>query len=112
LFGDKRVYSCPNTVSSSRLRIKDEQGYGFTSNQKYQEAWHFLSDKETRKVIAQQLTFLDFHEWLLANLEVDKGDPGKPFWRQLSFHIEEGFYKGDVLLYASICELGLHSIDR
>ena len=37
-------------------------------------------------------------------------DPDEDDWRPLLSSVAEGFYKTDVLVYASICEAALHSI--
>ena len=90
------------------IRVSPSKRYNFRPNAAYRSGWDFLP-RARAKIIARQLTYLDFHEWLMSNLSHslnrDKDD-----WRPLFSTVAEGFYKTDVLLYASICEAALHSV--
>src|SRR5437773_7148891 len=84
--------------------------YNFRSNESYRERWNFLP-RARAKVIAEQLTYLDFHEWLMNNLRhATEHEPENGQWLSLGLTVAEGFYKTDVLLYASICEAALHAV--
>jgi hypothetical protein len=85
--------------------------YEFRTNYTYRAPWGFLPHKERAKVIASQLTYLDFHEWLMDKLRhTDRPEPDEDDWSPLVFDVAEGFYKTDVLYYASICEAALFSV--
>ena len=86
--------------------------YNFRSNESYRERWNFLP-RARAKVIAEQLTYLDFHEWLMNNLRhATEHEPENGQWLSLGLTVAEGFYKTDVLLYASICEAALYAVLR
>ncbi len=92
------------------IGIHPEKRYNFRSNASYRQTWAFLPTQRA-KAIAEQLTYLDFHEWLMENLRhASPIDPDEHDWSSLVFSVAEGFYKTDVLLYASICEAALFSV--
>ncbi len=92
------------------IGIYPSKRYNFRTNATYRTPWNFLPD-DRAKVIGEQLTYLDFHEWLMDNLRhSDSTNPEADQWSRLVFNIAEGFFKTDVLLYASICEAALFSI--
>jgi hypothetical protein len=96
-------------MANREVRI-DPPKYEFFPNSYYSDPWIFLPDVEQIKIIGQQLTYLNFHEWLMTNLQSRDpiSEPDK--WRGIAFHVAEGFYKTDLLLYASICEAALYSV--
>jgi hypothetical protein len=93
--------------------IHPENQYTFRPNSSYYARWRFLPDKERAKIIAAQLTYLDFHEWLSNNLrhhtrpDLRESDPSP-----LVFDVAEGFVRTDVLLYAAICEAALYAVAK
>jgi len=94
-------------MAIQKLLLHPEDTYDFKFNAKYREEWNCIVNEEYRKVIAQQLTYLNFHEWLFNNLKYEEYEG---VYEQLKFHVEEGFYKSDILIYASICELALFDV--
>ncbi len=99
-------------MAERTVGIYPETRYNFRSNASYREPWNFLPNARA-KVIAEQLTYLDFHEWLMDNVRhASQLEPEDAQWSELVFNVAEGFYKTDVLLYASICEAALHSVLR
>lgn len=97
-------------MAEHTIGIYPEKRYTFRSNASYREPWAFLPNQRA-KVIAEQLTYLDFHEWLMENLRhATPLEPDEDDWSSLVFSVAEGFYKTDVLLYASICEAALFSV--
>jgi len=54
--------------------------YDFRRNAEYRAQWDFLP-KARAKVIAEQLTYLDFHEWLMNNLRHSlEAEPDEDDW--------------------------------
>jgi len=84
----------------------------WSDNQFNTQKWDFLP-RSRAKVIAEQLTYLDFHEWLMNNLRhSSEPQPNAAAWSSLGLTVAEGFYKTDVVLYASICEVALYAVLR
>ena len=110
--GDPAVFlSAPNMPHT--IFIHPEKQYTFRQNISYEQPWNFLPDKQRRKVIAEQLTYLQFHEWLFTNLrQTDKAQPTASDLNEVRFHVREGFFRTDVLLYASICEAALYVVAK
>lgn len=96
-----------------KIFIYPKNQYTFRLNISYEQPWNFLPDSRRRKVIAEQLTYLEFHEWLFRNLrQTDKAKPTASDLNEVRFHVREGFFRTDVLLYASICEAALMSLRK
>lgn len=93
-------------MAKRKISLEPEQDFLFKTDESYRKPWSFLPDKDGTRIIGQQLTFLAFHKWLKDNL---RHSPEK---YDLSFSVAEGFFKTDVLLYASICEAALHAVLR
>src|SRR5882724_1812875 len=99
-------------MSERSIGISPHTRYTFRPNQSYRDEWDFLPSSRA-KVIATQLTYLDFHEWLMNNLRhAGEREPDEGAWSPLGLSVAEGFYKTDVLLYASICEAALFAVLR
>jgi hypothetical protein len=103
-------YDSPLAMSQRTVGIWPETRYDFRPNANYRHPWNFLPN-ERAKVIAEHLTYLEFHEWLMDNLRhATQHDPEPSDWSQLVSSVAEGFFKTDVLLYASICEAALYTV--
>ena len=97
-------------MSERTIGIWPQTRYDFLSNAHYRLPWNFLPS-ERAKVIAEHLTYLEFHEWLMDNLRhATQLDPEPPDWSPLGLSVAEGFFKTDVLLYASICEAAIYTL--
>jgi hypothetical protein len=97
-------------MSQRTVGIYPEKRYAFRSNASYRAPWNFLPH-ERASVIAEHLTYLDFHEWLMDNIRhASQLEPEADQWSPLGLSVAEGFYKTDVLLYASICEAALNAV--
>jgi hypothetical protein len=97
-------------MSERTVGIWPQTRYDFRPNAHYRHAWNFLPN-ERAKVIAEHLTYLEFHEWLMDNLQsATQLNPQPSDWLSLRSSIAEGFFKTDVLLYASICEAALYTV--
>lgn len=96
-------------MSERTVGIYPQTRYDFLPNATYHVPWNFLP-YERAKVIAEHLTYLAFHEWLMDNLRhATQHEPESPDWSRLGLSVAEGFFKTDVLLYASICEAALYT---
>jgi hypothetical protein len=96
-------------MSERTVGIYPQTRYDFLPNATYHVPWNFLP-YERAKVIAEHLTYLAFHEWLMDNLRhATQHEPEPPDWSRLGLSVAEGFFKTDVLLYASICEAALYT---
>ena len=97
-------------MAERTIGVYPSNRYKFRTNAAYRALWVFLP-RPRAKIIAEQLTYLDFHEWLMDNLRhASDTDPTDDDWSPLVFSVAEGFYKTDVLLYASVCEAALYSV--
>ncbi len=93
------------------IGLYPNQRFKFLTDDHYRTPWRFLPHFDRVRIIGQQLTYLAFHEWLTDNLRhSNKATPERDDRSELVFHVAEGFFKTDVLLYASICEAALHSV--
>jgi hypothetical protein len=92
------------------ISLHPESQYTFQTNSSYSSRWNFLSDQQRVKIIAAQLTYLEFHEWLDNNLR--HRDPHESELWSLAFDVAEGFVRTDVLLYGSICEAALYAVAK
>jgi hypothetical protein len=90
-----------------KLLLNPSDEYEFVANATYASEWRFLPTS-CAKTLAAQLTYLAFHEWLQRNLKHQSKSDSVP--SSLVFDIADGFYKTDILLYASICEAALHAV--
>ncbi|MBI3418150.1 MAG: hypothetical protein HY043_22910 [Verrucomicrobia bacterium] len=100
-------------MAERTIALHPSNRYRFRQDWEFREPWAFLPHPDRSRIIGQQLTYLAFHEWLMDNLRhSDKKQPSVPDWSELVFNVAEGFFKTDVLLYASICEAALYSVLR
>lgn len=94
------------------FRLLPKNQYEFKSNSEYAKMWSFLPSVDWPKTLAQQLTYLEFHRWLFDNLQ--QRNPKLPdeekHYSHLSLNVAEGFYRTDVLTYASLCEGALFCV--
>lgn len=95
-------------MSKRKVIIGPQFNFEFQENRIFQDQWSFLHDEDRQKIIAAQLTYLDFHGWLYKNLRTKKDGNDKP--ETLFGDISEGFIRTDILLYAAICESALHDV--
>jgi hypothetical protein len=97
-------------MSQRTVGIWPETRYDFRPNAHYRSPWNFLPT-ERAKVIAEHVTYLEFHEWLMDNLRhATQQAPAPSDWSTVGLSVGEGFFKTDVLLYASICEAALYTV--
>jgi hypothetical protein len=97
-------------MAEQTIGIYPQKRYTFRTDASYRAQWNFLPHKRA-DVIAKQLTYLEFHEWLMNNIRhAAEHQPQHADWHPLGLSVAEGFYKTDVLLYASICEAALHAV--
>jgi hypothetical protein len=97
-------------MSERTIGIYPQTRYKFRFNESYRAEWNFLP-RQRAKVIAEQLTYLGFHEWLMRNLRhSEEREPAAADWSSFGLTVAEGFYKTDVLLYASVCEAALYAV--
>jgi hypothetical protein len=92
------------------ISLHPESQYTFRPNDFYRAQWSFLPDQERARIIATQLTYLEFHEWLDKNLRYHSPPESKRL--PLEFDVKEGFVRTDVLLYGSICEAALYAVAK
>jgi hypothetical protein len=85
-------------MAGRTIGIYPQTRYHFRSNASYRGPWDFLPN-ERAKVIAEQLTYLEFHEWLMNNLRhAREHEPRNGEWLPLGLTVAEGFYKTDLRL--------------
>ena len=83
-------------MAGRTIGIYPQTRYHFRSNASYRGPWDFLPN-ERAKVIAEQLTYLEFHEWLMNNLRhAREHEPRNGEWLPLGLTVAEGFYKTDL----------------
>jgi hypothetical protein len=98
-------------MAERTIGLYPDRRFKFLTDYQYRVPWKFVLHSDAVRIIGQQLTYLAFHEWLMDNLRhTDKPAPNTGDWSELVFHVAEGFFKTDVLLYASICEAALYSV--
>jgi hypothetical protein len=89
------------------------RSYSFRTNSSYRDKWLFLPNLERRAVIAEQLTYLEFHECLFEHLwHTLEPKPSASDLSRLGLHVAEGFFRTDILLYASLCEAALYVVAK
>jgi hypothetical protein len=99
-------------MAEQTIGIYPQKRYTFQTDASYRAQWDFLPYARA-DVIAKQLTYLEFHEWLMNNIRhAAEREPQHADWHRLGLSVAEGFHKTDVLLYASICEAALHAVVR
>jgi hypothetical protein len=92
-------------MGKRKVLIRPHHNYDFKTNAYYEVMWGFLKDDDRKKIIAAQLTYLEFHSWLHANTRTSVADSEKS--EDLFADIAEGFVRTDILLYGAICEAAL-----
>ena len=96
-------------MSLRTISITDPPEYKFETNSSYKKAWAFIPDPDAANVIAQQLTYLNFHAWLFSKLRhTSVVNPSQP--SPLVLDVADGFPRTDILLYGAICETALYVI--
>ena len=81
--------------------------YEFKENNFYKQEWDFLPDKSQVAIIATQLTYLEFHEWIHKNIRTTTDVSDSSTYCKLHGDINEGFVRTDILLYGTICETAI-----
>src|SRR5215475_8899140 len=77
----------PPAMSERTVGIYPQTRYDFLPNATYHVPWNFLP-YERAKVIAEHLTYLAFHEWLMDNLRhATQHEPESPDWSRLSLSV-------------------------
>ena len=87
-----------------------EEFFEFHTNEYFAKEWKFLPDAKVVDVIATQLSYLSFHDWIGATLKTVDTEAGELRSRPKSLYgpVGEGFHRTNVLLYAAICEGALN----
>jgi len=96
-------------MSERTIGIWPQTRYDLLSNAHYRLPWNFLPS-ERAKVIAEHLTYLEFHEWLMDNLRhATQLDPEPPGLVAARFKRSRRLLQ-NVLLYATICEAAIYTV--
>jgi hypothetical protein len=94
-------------MAERQIHLSPKDTYVFKQNASYGADWSLLKDNDAQRMIAQQLTHLDFLQWLRDNVKYeDNNGHLRPLW----LHPAEGIIKTLVVTYAAIAELALFSI--
>lgn len=92
-------------MGKRRVIVSPNYNYDFKPNADYETMWNFLKDDDRKKIIAAQLTYLEFHGWLHANIRTSIADSKKG--EEIFADVAEGFVRTDLLLYGAVCEAAL-----
>jgi len=92
-------------MGKRKVIVGPRHNYDFKPNADYEAMWTFLKNDDRKKIIAGQLTYLEFHGWLHANIRTSIANTEKG--EELFADMAEGFVRTDLLLYGAICEAAL-----
>jgi hypothetical protein len=92
-------------MGTRKVIVGPHYNYDFKANADYEAMWDFLKNDDRKTIIAAQLTYLEFHGWLQANIRTSVAGDEKR--EELFLDVAEGFARTDLLLYGAICEAAL-----
>ncbi|MDQ8209701.1 hypothetical protein QEH52_19440 [Coraliomargarita sp. SDUM461003] len=95
-------------MSTRKIFIEGNGHYDFKPLSHYEEKWSFLHDYRRKKIIAQKLSYLEFHRHLLNKIKHTNLVEGS-LDMSIDFDLSVGFIQTDILLIGSICEGALYS---